>query len=270
MKPETPKKTPFLVSRGRCPEGTVVSIGSARFGGGFVSVIAGPCSIESREQYLSSAHAARESGAAALRGGMFKHRTSPYDFQGLGETALSWMAEAKTQTDLPLITEVLEPAHIAITETVVDAYQIGSRNAHNVSLLRALGRCGKPVILKRGMMMTIEEWLFAAEYLLSEGNTQVILCERGIRTFEPMTRNTLDISAIPLLKQLTHLPVIADPSHAAGRRDIIPALSKAAIAAGADGLMIEIHPDPEKALSDAEQSLSYEQFAELMGHLQSR
>lgn len=246
----------YLACRSFHPENTVVDVGGVQFGGDTIPVIAGPCSVESRPQIIEAAQAVKEAGAVMLRGGAFKPRTSPYSFQGLGEEALEFLAEARSRTGLPVVTEVIRPEDIGPVSRVADALQIGSRNAQNIPLLQALGRCGIPVILKRGMMMTIEEWLMAAEYILLNGNPDVILCERGIRAFEPMTRNTLDIASIPLIKQISHLPVIADPSHASGRRDIVPALCRAAIAAGADGLMIETHPLPDEALSDGEQAIT--------------
>lgn len=244
----------------------------ARFGGlGFGSgqpvIIAGPCSVESEEQILSAAHAVKAWGATALRGGAFKPRTSPKSFQGLGEEGLKLLALAREQTGLPVVTEVMDTAQIDLVAQYADVLQIGSRNMQNFALLKQVGRAGKPVMLKRGLSATISEWLSAAEYITASGNDQVILCERGIRTFETHTRNTLDLSAAVAARQLSGFPVIVDPSHAAGRRDLIPALARAALAAGADGLMIEVHPCPERALSDADQQLSFQAFRDLMQDL---
>jgi 3-deoxy-7-phosphoheptulonate synthase len=241
--------------------------GGLAIGSGRPVVIAGPCSVESEEQILAAAHAVKAAGATALRGGAFKPRTSPKSFQGLGEEGLKLLALAHAQTGLPVVTEVMDTAEIELVAKYADVLQIGSRNMQNFALLKQVGRAGKPVILKRGLASTIAEWVSAAEYITVTGNTQVILCERGIRTFETHTRNTLDLSAAVAARELTGLPVIVDPSHAAGRRDLLPALSKAALAAGADGLMIEVHPNPEQALSDKEQQLTFAAFESLMGEL---
>ncbi len=248
-------------------EKTVVKVGNVVVGGNYPIIIAGPCSVESREQILEVAEAVKEAGAHMLRGGAFKPRTSPYSFQGLGVEGLKYLREAGDATGLPIVTEVLDPRHVDLVAKYADVLQVGARNMQNFPLLKELGRVRKPVLLKRGFGATIEEFLCAAEYILKEGNDQVILCERGIRTFERLTRFTLDIAAIPLLKELTHLPVIVDPSHASGRRSLVPPLAKAALAAGADGLMIEVHPNPDKALSDGPQSLTLEMFRELMKEL---
>jgi 3-deoxy-7-phosphoheptulonate synthase len=229
--------------------------------------MAGPCAVESHEQLLVTARAVKQAGAKVLRGGAFKPRTSPYSFQGLGVEGLKLLAEARKETGLPVVTEVIAPEMVPLVSTYADILQIGARNMHNYSLLHAVGEIQRPVLLKRGMMSTIEELLMAAEYILSHGNDRVILCERGIRTFEPYTRNTIDISAVPLLKKLTHLPVIVDPSHATGKWELVGPVSKAAIAAGADGLIIEVHPSPEQALSDGPQSLRPERFEALMEEL---
>ncbi|MFZ5816991.1 MAG: bifunctional 3-deoxy-7-phosphoheptulonate synthase/chorismate mutase [Bacillota bacterium] len=236
-------------------------------GSGRPVVIAGPCSVESEEQILSTARAVKAAGATALRGGAFKPRTSPKGFQGLGEEGLKLLALARRQTGLPVVTEVMDTAEIDLVAEYADILQIGSRNMQNFALLKQVGRAGKPVMLKRGLAATISEWLSAAEYITASGNDQVILCERGIRTFETHTRNTLDLSGAVAAKQLSGFPVIVDPSHAAGRRDLIPALSQAALAAGVDGLMIEVHPDPDRALSDAAQQLTFDAFRGLMGGL---
>jgi 3-deoxy-7-phosphoheptulonate synthase len=236
-------------------------------GSGRPLIIAGPCSVEDEEQILSAAHAVKACGATALRGGAFKPRTNPRSFQGLGEAGLKLLAKARLETGLPVVTEVMDTAEIDVVAQYADVLQIGSRNMQNFALLKQVGRAGKPVMLKRGLSATIAEWLGAAEYITASGNDQVILCERGIRTFETHTRNTLDISSAVAAKQLSGFPIIIDPSHAAGRRDLIPALSKAALAAGADGLMIEVHPNPAKALSDADQQLDFDAFRNLMQDL---
>jgi 3-deoxy-7-phosphoheptulonate synthase len=233
-------------------------------GDGRPTIIAGPCSVESREQILAAAHAVKAAGAHILRGGAYKPRTSPRSFQGLAEEGLRLLAEARAETGLPVVTEVMDTEQIELVAAVADILQVGSRNMQNFALLRKIGRAGKPVMLKRGLAATIEEWLSAAQYILDSGNEQVILCERGIRTFETYTRNTLDLGAVVAVKQLSDLPVLVDPSHAAGRRELIPALSRAALACGADGLIIEVHPDPASALSDREQQLTPAQFGELM------
>lgn len=241
-----------------------VRVGELEIGGGRSVVIAGPCAVESEEQILATAASVKEAGADLLRGGAYKPRTSPYSFQGLEEEGLKLLAEARVLTGLPVVTEVMDASTIEVVARYADVLQVGSRNMQNFSLLKELGRWDKPVLLKRGLSATIEEWLLAAEYILAGGNRRVILCERGIRTFETSTRNTLDISAIPLVKRLTHLPVIVDPSHSAGRRDLVRDLSRAAVAVGADGVMVEVHPNPEEALSDGAQSLTTEEFQEMM------
>ena len=243
---------------------TVLRIAGETIGGPAFTVIAGPCSVEGREMLLQSAALVRASGARLLRGGAFKPRTSPYVFRGLGAAALEMLAEAREATGLPIVTELMDARDIDAVDAVADVIQIGARNMQNFSLLAAVGERGTPVLLKRGMSATVSELLLAAEHVMAHGNSQVILCERGIRTFETSTRNTLDISAIPVLKRETHLPVIVDPSHAAGRADLVPALAAAAVAVGADGLIVEVHPDPATALSDGAQSLTFDAFAEMM------
>ena len=232
-----------------------------------VLVIAGPCAVESREQLLETACAVKKAGASAIRGGVFKPRTSPYSFQGIGEKGLKWLAEARETTGLPVVTEVLDPRLVSLVKEYVDVLQVGSRNMQNFALLREVGKSGHKVLLKRGFGSTIEEMLLAAEYILAEGNPNVILCERGIRTFETSTRYTLDVSAIPVLKSITHLPVIADPSHAAGKWEYVVPLARSAVAAGADGLIIEVHIRPEEALCDGQQSLKVDDFKTLMHQL---
>jgi len=231
-------------------------------------VIAGPCSVESEEQLMETAHSVKASGANMLRGGAYKPRTSPYDFQGLGVEALRFLQRASRETGLPIVTEVMSEADVEIVEEYADVMQVGARNMQNFSLLRKLACVSKPVLLKRGPSATVKEWLLAAEYLLAGGNTNVVLCERGIKTFETATRNTLDLAAVALVKELSHLPVLADPSHGTGLRSLITPMSKAAVAAGADGLIIEVHPCPERALSDGPQSLDLPGFEELMKSLQ--
>jgi 3-deoxy-7-phosphoheptulonate synthase len=259
---------PFkLVSRQTKPERTVVDVGGVRIGGEHIVVIAGPCSIESREQLLSTAHAVKAAGANMLRGGAFKPRTSPYDFQGLGEEGLRLLREAREETGLPVITEVLTTEDVDLICDYADMLQIGARNMQNFALLRRIASTTKPVLLKRGPSATIKEWLCAAEYLLAGGNPNVVLCERGIKTFETETRNTLDLSAVALAKELSHLPVIADPSHGTGRRTLIAPASRAAVAIGADGLIVEVHPCPERALSDGPQSLDFAGFEAMMRSL---
>jgi 3-deoxy-7-phosphoheptulonate synthase len=243
---------------------TAVRVAGETVGGPAFTVIAGPCSVEGRDMLLSSAVAVRASGARMLRGGAFKPRTSPYAFRGLGAIALDMLAEARDLTGLPIVTELMDVRDLDAVETKADVIQIGARNMQNFSLLAAVGERGTPVLLKRGMSATVTELLLAAEHVMAHGNSQVILCERGIRTFETCTRNTLDISAIPVLKQETHLPVIVDPSHAAGRADLVPSLAAAAVAVGADGLIVEVHPDPANALSDGAQSLTFDAFADMM------
>jgi 3-deoxy-7-phosphoheptulonate synthase len=254
-------------SRDFHPQDTIVPINGVQVGGEQLIVMAGPCAVESEEQLLETARTVKESGAHVLRGGAFKPRTSPYSFQGMGEKGLRLLAQAREETGLPIVTEVMEPQLVPLVTTFADILQIGARNMQNYALLHAVGEAQRPVLLKRGMMSTIEELLMAAEYILSHGNNRIMLCERGIRTFEPYTRNTLDISAVPMLKQLTHLPVIVDPSHGTGKWELVEPMARAAVAAGADGLMIEVHPRPEEALSDGAQSLKPERFAALMESL---
>jgi len=260
----TPISRPFkLTSREFHPEPTVIRVLDAAIGDGSLAMMAGPCSIESRDQLFETADFVAEHGATALRGGAFKPRTSPYSFQGLGVEALRYLAEARDRTGLPVITEVMEPNQVDIVAEYADILQIGTRNMQNYSLLTAVGRIARPVMLKRGYGATVEEWLMAAEYIVSSGNPNVILCERGIRTFETYTRNTLDLAAVPLLRHLTHLPVVVDPSHATGKRWLVPPLALGGVAVGADGIMVEVHPRPDEALSDGEQSLTLAMYAEL-------
>ncbi len=249
------------------PQGTVISIGDVKIGGSEVVVMAGPCSVENEEQIELSAALVARAGAKVIRGGAFKPRSSPYSFQGLGEEGLQMLRAAADRHGLLVVSEVMDRSQIPLLVQYSDILQVGARNMQNFNLLRDLGLARKPVLLKRGIAATIEEVLLSAEYIMSGGNYEVILCERGIRTFETATRNTMDISAIPVLQQLTHLPVIADPSHGVGKRGLVPAMARAAVAAGADGLLIEVHPDPDHALSDGAQSLFPEQFMELMGQL---
>ena len=253
-----------LASREFQETDTIVRVGEVRIGGPEFTVIAGPCSIESEEQMMESGYAAKKAGAKILRGGAFKPRTSPYSFQGMEEEGLKLLRKVGDKTGMPVVTEVMNTMDVDLVEQYSDILQIGARNVQNFALLKAVGHCRKPVLLKRGMMTTIEELLMSAEYILSEGNGQIILCERGIRTFETATRNTLDISAVPVLKELTHLPVIIDPSHAAGHAKYVLPLARAAVAVGAHGIIVEIHPEPEKAFSDGAQSLRPEQFYRLM------
>lgn len=256
---------PFkLVGRELKPEDTVVEAGNIRLGGGFVSVIAGPCAVESKEQLMESALAVRDGGAVGLRGGAFKPRTSPYAFQGLEDVGLAYLDQARRDTGLSITTEVVTPSDVERVAQTADVVQVGARNMQNFPLLREVGQLRQPVLLKRGLSATVEEWLMAAEYVMTGGNYQVILCERGIRTFETYTRNTMDVSAIALAKRLSHLPVVADPSHAGGHWRLVRPLALAALAAGADGLLIEVHPEPARALCDGPQSLTPEHFAELM------
>ncbi len=260
-----PVSRPFkLASRNFHPEDTIVTINGHHVGERQVTIIAGPCSVENRTQLLEVAFAVKEAGAHLLRGGAFKPRTSPYSFQGLGEAGLEILAEAREQTGLAVVTEVMSPEDLPLVEQYTDVLQIGARNTQNYALLKAVGRSHLPVLLKRGMMSTIEELLMSAEYILANGNEQIMLCERGIRTFETYTRNTLDINAVPVLKELTHLPVIVDPSHATGKWNLVQSASLAGVAAGADGLIIEVHNHPELAMSDGGQSLKPQRFAELM------
>ena len=260
-----------LVSRETKPEDTVVAIGSGgvTFGGERFTVIAGPCAVESRKGALAVARAVQAAGASAFRGGAYKPRTSPYSFQGLGKKGLEILREVREETGLAVVTEAVDPQSLEQVARHADMIQIGTRNMQNYSLLRLAGQSKRPVLLKRGFSATFEEFLMAAEYILAEGNYNVVLCERGVRTFADYTRSTLDISLVPAARKLSHLPVIADPSHAAGRRDMVPALSRAALAAGAHGLLVEVHADPDRALSDGPQSLDFAAFAELMASLRS-
>ena len=253
-----------LSSRQFKPQNSVFPLDGFSVGGEDITVIAGPCSVESRSQLLTAAKAVRAAGANALRGGVFKPRTSPYVFQGLGEEGLEYLAEARELTGMPIVAEIMAESQLELMLKYVDVLQIGARNMQNYNLLRAIGETRTPVLLKRGLSATIEELLMASEYILSGGNERVMLCERGIRTFETATRNTTDINAVPVLKAMTHLPVILDPSHSTGHADYVTAIARAAIAAGADGLIIEVHPDPEHALSDGRQSLRPEKFTELV------
>jgi 3-deoxy-7-phosphoheptulonate synthase len=233
-------------------------------GGGAFAVMAGPCAVESREQLMSAAKAVHAAGASMLRGGAYKPRTSPYSFQGMKEDGLKLLAEARAATGLPIITEIVDTRDVEVVARYADVLQVGARNMQNFALLEAVGEAKKPVMLKRGLSATIQEWLHAAEYIVAKGNYAVILCERGIRTFETMTRNTLDLGSLPLIKRLTHLPIVVDPSHGTGDYRSVPALARAAVAVGADGLMVEVHPDPARALSDGPQSLTPANFAKLM------
>ena len=256
-----------LASRTFKPDDSVIAIGDVRIGGDEVIVMAGPCSAENEGQVRAAAAAVRRAGAKIFRGGAFKPRSSPYSFQGLGEEGLRLLRAASNAENLKLVTEVMDLSQIEVIERYCDIFQVGARNMQNFTLLRELGHVRKPVLLKRGISATIEEWLLSAEYVLSGGNTDVILCERGIRTFETATRNTLDISAIPIVKKLSHLPIVVDPSHGTGRRDKVAPMARAAVAAGADGLLIEVHCDPDHALSDGAQSMFPSQFDRLMAEL---
>ena len=256
-----------LAGREVRPEDTTVQVGEVTVGGEAMVIIAGPCAVESLEQYRATGRYVKEAGADILRGSIYKPRTSPHDFQGLQEEGLELLAAAREELGMPIITEVLDPRHIELLEPVTDIFQIGARNMQNFALLSEVGRTNRPVLVKRGMSATVDDLLNAAEYVLVGGNEQVILCERGIRTFETQTRNTLDISAVPVLKRFSHLPVVVDPSHASGEAWLVPALSKAALAAGADGLMIEIHPSPQDALVDGPQSLRPAEFRQLLDAL---
>lgn len=261
---------PFkLASRDFKPDGTVFPIGDYIVGGDELVIMAGPCSVESRSQILETAQACKEAGAHILRGGAFKPRSSPYSFQGLGVEGLEYLAEARELTGMPVVTEVMEPALVPIVSEYADILQIGARNMQNYALLHAVGESQHPVLLKRGMSSLMEEWLMCAEYILSHGNTRVMLCERGIRTFERYTRNTFDINAIPVVKQMSHLPIIADPSHATGKWEYVAAAARASVAAGADGLIIEVHPRPAEAFSDGAQSLKPRRFAELVAQMKA-
>jgi 3-deoxy-7-phosphoheptulonate synthase len=258
-----------LVGRHFRPAGTIVKLGGVEIGGQAVVVMAGPCSVESRDQIDKAAEAVARAGVKIIRGGAFKPRTSPYSFQGLGEEALRMLRLAADRHGLLVVSEVMDQTQIELVATYADMLQVGARNMQNYTLLRELGKLRKPVLLKRGISATIEEMLLSAEYILAGENYDVVLCERGIRTFESATRNTMDISSIPVVKKLSHLPIVADPSHGTGRRDHVPALARAAVAAGADGLLLEMHPDPDHALSDGAQSLKPEQLEELMGQLRA-
>ncbi|MBB4704881.1 3-deoxy-7-phosphoheptulonate synthase [Sphaerisporangium siamense] len=256
--------TPYkLVSRENHPERSTVRVGGVPIGPGTLTLIAGPCAVETPEQTLEAALMARAAGAGLLRGGAYKPRTSPYAFQGLGEAGLRILADVRAETGLPIVTEVVDAHDVDLVASYADMLQVGTRNAQNFGLLQAVGAAGRPVMLKRGMSATIEEWLMAAEYIAQRGNLDIVLCERGIRTFETATRNTLDVSAVPVAQRLSHLPVIVDPSHSGGRRDLVMPLSRAAIAAGADGVIIDVHPHPERALCDGPQALVREDLEEL-------
>lgn len=258
-----------LVSREFKKENTLIKIGNVKIGANEIVVVAGPCAVENEKQIIETAKAIKKAGAKLLRGGAFKPRTSPYSFQGMGEAGLKLMAKARKITGLPIVTEVMAIADVPLVADYADVLQIGARNMQNFNLLRAVGKINKPVLLKRGPSSTLKEFLMAAEYIMSEGNHKVILCERGIRTFCAYTRNTLDLNIIPALKKETHLPVIADPSHGTGRYDLVSPMSKASVAAGADGLMIEVHPNPEEATSDGDQSLTPKSFSKLMKELKA-
>jgi 3-deoxy-7-phosphoheptulonate synthase len=266
----TPILSPFKMgSREFHPEDTIVSVNGKTIGGDEIVIMAGPCSVESEEIVLSVAKEIKKAGAKILRGGAFKPRSSPYSFQGLGEKGLKILAEAREETGLSIITEVISEVDVPLVAKYADILQIGARNMQNYQLLKTVGRFNKPVLLKRGISATIEEWLMSAEYIQAEGNHDVILCERGIRTFETYTRYTLDISTVPVIKQLSHLPIIVDPSHPAGNSKYVPALARAAIAAGADGLLIEVHTEPSHALSDGKQSITPQTFQKLMDDIKS-
>ena len=254
-------------SRSFHPERTIIRIGDVEIGGTSIVVMAGPCAVESKESIFENAESVAKSGAKLLRGGAFKPRTSPYSFQGLGEEGLIYMREAADTYNMGVISEVMDASQITMMKDYVDIFQLGARNMQNYTLLKELGKHKTPVLLKRGLAATIEEWLMSAEYIMAGGNPNVILCERGIRTFEPYTRNTMDISAIPIVQKLSHLPIVADPSHGTGRRDKVRPLARAAVAAGADGIIVEVHKDPDRALSDGAQSLYPEQFDKLINEL---
>ncbi|MGB6873470.1 MAG: 3-deoxy-7-phosphoheptulonate synthase [Dehalococcoidia bacterium] len=263
-----PVSKPYkLASREFHPRDTIVKINGVAIGGNEIVVMAGPCAVESEEQLLATAHAVKAAGATVLRGGAFKPRTSPYQFRGLGEDGLKMLAQAGKETQMPIITEVMSPDHVDLVAKYADILQIGARNMQNFVLLDEVGKTKKPVLLKRGLASSIQEWLLAAEYVLAQGNEQIILCERGIRTFETYTRNTMDVSAIPIIERVSHLPIIADPSHATGKWYLVPPLALAAVAAGADGLLIEVHPNPDMALADGPQSLTFDNFRLLMSQL---
>lgn len=270
VKDVVPVTRPYkLVSREVQPEDTHIQVGDVRIGNGYFTIMAGPCAIENEQQALETARQVKKAGAHIFRGGAFKPRTSPYSFQGLGEEGLKILARVRDETGMPVITEVMDEGTFDLVEAYADIIQIGTRNMQNFSLLKRAGRCTKPVFLKRGLAATIEEWLMAAEYILEGGNSQVMLCERGVRTFVHHSRNTLDLSAVPVIRKESHLPIIIDPSHAAGRRDQVIPLSRAAAAVGAQGLMVEVHHNPDEALSDGAQSLYPEQFEELMQQVQA-
>ena len=261
------KKAPDLVSRAYKPEGTIVDVGGVPVGGTQVVVMAGPCAVESSVQLEQTARIVRAGGASILRGGAFKPRTSPYSFQGLGKEGLQMLAAARKDTGMPVVSEVMDTRQVELVEEYADMLQVGSRNMQNFPLLKEVGLSRKPVLLKRGMMATLDEYLHAAEYILSQGNPNVVLCERGIRTFETATRYTLDLNIIPLVKQRTHLPIIVDPSHGTGMRELVPVMAKAAITAGADGLLVEVHYNPSEALCDGSQSLLPDDFGMLVAEL---
>ena len=258
---------PSRVSRQTKPDDTIVNINGVQVGGSEIVIIAGPCAVENREQLFETARSVKAGGAKILRGGAFKPRSSPYNFQGLGEEGLKLLSLIRKETGLPVVTEVMDTRQVELVASYADMIQIGSRNMQNYPLLKEVGMCRKPILLKRGMMATVEEFLLAAEYILHQGNDQVILCERGIRTFETSTRNTLDLSAVPMLKRLSHLPVIVDPSHGTGVRWMVPPMAKAAVAVGADGLIMEVHYKPEEALCDGYQSLNLDEFDRLISDL---
>jgi len=263
-----PVSKPYkLASREFHPQDTIIEINGVAIGGNEIVVMAGPCAVESEEQLMSTAHAVKAAGATVLRGGAFKPRTSPYQFRGLGENGLKILAQASKETQMPVITEVISPEHVDLVAKYADILQIGARNMQNFILLDEVGKIKKPVLLKRGLSSNIQEWLLAAEYILAQGNEQIILCERGIRTFETYTRNTMDLSAIPIIEKVSHLPIIADPSHATGKWYLVTPLALAAVAAGADGLLIEVHPNPDLALADGPQSLTFDNFRLLMSQL---
>jgi 3-deoxy-7-phosphoheptulonate synthase len=253
-----------LASRTARPDNTIIEVGTVKIGGPDVVIMAGPCSVEGRQQIIEQAHMVKEAGAHILRGGAYKPRTSPYSFQGLGVKGLEYLAEAREATGLPVITEVMTTEALPAVAEYADILQIGARNMQNYGLLQAVGKTSRPVMLKRGMSGTVEELLMCAEYIVSNGNYNVMVCERGIRTYETATRNTFDLNAVPVLKQHTHLPVVADPSHGTGYREYVPAMSRAAVAAGADALILEVHPDPDNAVSDGRQSLDMKEFANLI------
>jgi 3-deoxy-7-phosphoheptulonate synthase len=246
------------------PDPTIIRVRDVTIGGDNVAVVAGPCSVESRAQTMETARAVKAAGAHILRGGAFKPRSSPYEFRGLGEEGLQILVDARNETGMPIITEVLTPSDVDLVSRYTDIFQIGARNCQNYLLLEEVGKTGMPVMLKRGMSVTIEEWLMAAEYIMAQGNPNVMLCERGIRTFETYTRNTLDLNAVPVIKKLSHLPIFSDPSHGTGKWYLVPAMAMASVAAGADGLMIEVHPNPDHARSDGAQSLTFENFDKLI------